>query len=158
MESKTVEARFVCVRFDRQSLITGRKWILDPLFSSYYYRTVKQTPHTKLAQFLGDSSETTREDNSNKDSVNQAIDGNLKIEKRYKNYEHLNLIRNTTPRNTYWDTTIILNVSIRSRPTFCTCVYKGKHLTIRIRNTKALTIVKKNSKRTPLIGIKSDFF
>ena len=25
MESKTVEARFVCVRFDRQSLITGRK-------------------------------------------------------------------------------------------------------------------------------------
>lgn len=75
-------------------MITGKNE-LDPLFSSYYYR---ETPHTKLTQFLGDSSETAKEDTS---STNQAIDGNLKIEKRYRNYEHLNLIRNNTSRNTY---------------------------------------------------------
>ena len=74
----------------------------------------------------------------------QSIDGNLGIEKKYKNYEHLNLIKN---RNTYSEN--------REK----SIIFFEKEITQWSRNkNKVGILVKKNSKKIPLIDTKSDFF
>ena len=73
----------------------------------------------------------------------QSIDGNLGIEKKYKNYEHLNLIKN---RNTYSEREKERRVLVFEKETY------------RRNKNKVGILVKKNSKKIPLIDTKSEFF